>query len=495
MERGAIVSFLAAGAVLVLLAQTLPYFTNRWVEDESWYSIGGHTLLKEGVIRNPTFAGRGLESVVDLKPPGLAISLAGAFSLLGTSATSARLVSLLLATLAVVVTFRLAREFVGTAWSGVAAFLLVVDSFFFLAARTVRPEAGVAFFGSLSVLLFLRSERLAPRTQLLSLLSGLSMGVALAFHPGLLGVALVLGVCGLFWRKRGRVAHQLAFAAGAGLILAPLVAIAMWTPLHRQAFQAMYMTRAAAPFLDKLVAESTRWADFIGVSSARFGTPIPLPLRLHIAATIACALAVLWRIDRPTAKRFLWLIAGMLVWWLYMVNKSPRYFAMLAPLTAVALATASERAIRAWPRARTTVLAVVGVCFVSQLAGNVYFLHRARLADYSSVGRELRTAIPSGSRTWGAITFWMALHERPYYSWNRTPLDFAIRELKPEYLIINDRVMMRGEGLGRDDWAETRLAAQAFSRDHGDRVAVVDSSFYGSLEVIRVRYDADGNPR
>jgi hypothetical protein len=88
---------------------------------------------------------------------------------------------------------------------------------------------------------------------------------------------------------------------------------------------------------------------------------------------------------------------------------------------------------------------------------------------------------------YGAITFFLGLHDRTYYSWHRTPLEFAIRKLGVNYLILNDRVLLHGSGYGNDDWREIRETANAFVRTGADLVGRVPDPFYGDLEIYRVR--------
>ena len=83
-------------AVLLFLLQELPLFKARWVEDESWYSVTGYTFLKEGRLRNPTFAGTS-DSRVDMKPPAMPLTLASAFRVFGVGVVPARLLSLIAA--------------------------------------------------------------------------------------------------------------------------------------------------------------------------------------------------------------------------------------------------------------------------------------------------------------------------------------------------------------------------------------------------------------
>jgi len=136
-----------------------------------------------------------------------------------------------------------------------------------------------------------------------------------------------------------------------------------------------------------------------------------------------------------------------------------------------------------WRRAAVA----VGLFFgMSQLAGNAFLLYRYRNADYEAVARGLRAVIPRAVPVYGITTFYLALNDRQYYSYDRTPFAYAIANLRPRYLILYDRVMMHGSGRGEDDFAGLRNQATEFVRAHATLAGRVSNEFYGDLEVYRV---------
>jgi hypothetical protein len=82
----------------------------------------------------------------------------------------------------------------------------------------------------------------------------------------------------------------------------------------------------------------------------------------------------------------------------------------------------------------------------------------------------------------------MALNDRTYYAYDRTPLAYALEKLHPTYLILNDRVMMHGSGHQFNFFAPQRDLAAEFVRTHGRLAGKVSNSFYGDLEVYQVSY-------
>src|SRR5258708_6613022 len=119
-------------ACLVFLAQALPLLQTRWVEDESWESIPAETFVREGRIRNPTFAQTDSEFQVCVKPPGHTLVLAPIFRWLGVGVIPARLPSVFTGLVAVVMTFVLGRQLAGPIVGALAAVLVATDNFLIL---------------------------------------------------------------------------------------------------------------------------------------------------------------------------------------------------------------------------------------------------------------------------------------------------------------------------------------------------------------------------
>jgi hypothetical protein len=275
------------------------------------------------------------------------------------------------------------------------------------------------------------------------------------------------------------------------LMIVPFV---MWigtSPVRYAAFEDLYMKRATRPYTAKLAAEKVRYADFLGFGSQRvslpFRTPFPIPYRIHVAAAAVGAAAFLLA-SRRSRKLAVGLIAALAInawWWSTLVNKSSRYFAVLAPLIALLVAFAAYELLQR-PRWRRPALAGVAILIASQVAGNLLLVARYRNADYPALSRELRRTIPQGASAYGAITFWLALHDRKYYSFDRAPFEYAVSNLRPQYLILNDRVMARGTGYGINEYEDLRRDWNAFAQKEGELVRTIRHPYYGDLDIYRV---------
>ena len=477
-------AFLAAALILFLL-QVVPLFSSRWVEDESWYAVTAHTLMTRGELRVPIFHEDAPNARVDARPPLTAIIMAGFFKVLGTNLYSARLPFLLSGLACIFLTYLLGCE-LGRPWVGLlGAVALATDNLMFVASWTARPESMAAAFALLGVLVYLRSRR--EKSVKLAFFSGLIVGLGTLVHVNAFAAALSAGVFALM-EFRWSVVRQprpWAFVAGLLLPLALFVAWGMSDAVHRTEFISLYRGGEGYTLREIPHLEFVRYRDFLGMGSIRVNLPVHVPTRLHIVLALLLSAFALYRYDRDLLKSILCLILPAMVWWAYERNITPRYIATGSPYLALLLAGAVVSLWNFKPRWHRAVAACATLLLLSQVAGNALLLYLYRQADYVAVTRQLRTIIPADAHVYGALTFWMALNDMPFYSWNRTPVTYAV-DRGVNYLILNDRVLVHGSGQGTDDWVERRTEAANFVRDHATLVGHVPNSFYGDLQIYRV---------
>jgi 4-amino-4-deoxy-L-arabinose transferase-like glycosyltransferase len=470
---------------VLLLLECTALLRTRWVEDENWLSSEAWALAQEGHLRMPLFPADP-EYKVEVGFPAYISTLGGSFAVFGLGIPQARLVSAAFALGMVTVVFFLAADIGGPLCGAVAAILAAVDTFLVVAGRTARPEAEVALFCWLGAFLAYRAaQRSSPK---LAIAAGAAVGIGLMCHPLAVGFLGAIGLL-LCIRCRFRLWKDSLVWLFAIPALAMVGAYLLWCfsdPAHFESFRSVWLNKTGEPLSALVLGETSRWRDFIGLSNQRIILPIPVPVRLHVLLILVWAFVVLWRHNRKVAIPVLILLAVNLLLLTYLVNKGPRYLVILSPLFAVVLAYA----ITATRNSRQSRLASVAVAavFLTQLAGDAYWIYKSRGADYPQVARQLQHIIPPGSSVYGLTTFWLALHDHTYFAYDRTPLPYAVQYLHPDYLILYDRVMMRGSGYGSDDFAELRAQAGDFVRDHATLAGRVPDPFYGDLEVYRVRY-------
>jgi 4-amino-4-deoxy-L-arabinose transferase-like glycosyltransferase len=366
------------------------------------------------------------------------------------------------------------------------ALFLAVDNMYFLAARTVRPETFVASFSIAGLLLFLYSLRRS--SVLLALLGGLLVGIGVLGHPNALAAATSAGIFALveFGPSIIRRARPYAFVAGLLLAIVPFVAWGLSTPVRRANFIRTYTEGEGQPLSHIPALEVSRYKDFIGIANSRFSLPVPIPYRLHIVIAIFASFAILFLHNRKLFWQLVAIIVPCMFWWAFIRFESVRYTATASPYFAMLFAGAALTLWERRPKWRRSVLAAAAGLFVIQIVSNYAVLYMYRTADYSDVGRRLEAIIPRNAGVYGAFTFWMALNDHTYFSWNRAPLRYAI-EHGAEYLVLNDRVLLRGSGFGKDDWVHVRkAAAELIGAGGATLVGRVPNAFYGDLEVYRV---------
>ena len=470
---------------LVLLVQSTLLIRTRWVEDENWLGSGSWALVQEGRLRMPIFPADPRYEV-DVSVPVHHAGVAAAFGAFGLGVPQARATSAIAGLATLVIVFFLGLELGGPYCALFTGWLLAGDTFLVIASRTARPEAYSVAFCWLALLVYLRAIRRESGAGVLA--SGLILGVAAVNHPLALPFILAIGIFLLarygwaFWRR----IPAWSFALG---VLLPIAVYAAWCfsdAAHIACFKNVYLDRAGDPMLARILNEPNRWADFVGLGSQRVATGIRLPVRLHIALILVAAFWYLFRTRRSLFAAAATLLALNLLWWIYLVNKGPRYIVMLSPLFALVLGwVISQSRGTLWRKASLAVFALV---MATQLASNTYWIYKYRHADYPALAARLRRVVPANASVYGATTFWLALHDRTYYAYDRTPWDFALQKLRPEYLILNDRVMAHGSGQGSDDFADLRSNLTDFVRTHGTVAGLVPDDFYGDLEIYRVTY-------
>jgi 4-amino-4-deoxy-L-arabinose transferase-like glycosyltransferase len=473
-------------ACLIFAIQAVPLLGFRWVEDESWYSSTAYTLLREGNIRNAIFGPHDVESLADTRPLAMPVTLAGTMEILGVGPSRVRLPGLLASILSIPLVFWLGCT-LGSWQAGlIAALLMSVDNMLFVASRTVRPEAFVTFFGALAVLLYFLSRQ--RESTGLAILCGLALGTCFNYHVNGVAIALSIGLLliGEFrwsvWRQKRAWAIVLASAA----TLIPFILWLNGDPIRLQAFRELYGRGRQFTGANMIYGfETRRYLDYLGVGSTRLSfIPFRIPLRAHIVLLFLASLALLAWKRRSVFWMFVALIVPSLLLWPNEVNPTVRFTVILAPYLVVAAGIAFT--VLETPGWRRVFAAWCVLVFLTQGAANLVLLWQSHKADYASVARQLRSLVPPDARVYGAITFFLALHDRTYYSWNRTSLDDGLNR-GINYLILNDRVLVHGSGFGIDEWRYVREPAEAFVQAHADLVGHVPDPFYGDLQIYRVK--------
>lgn len=444
LGRGAVLAWLAF-AVLLYLLQTVPYLSYRWVTDESWFSGTAYSIAHGNGIANPAFGSNYIVSRCDTHPPGAAIVIAAFFRLLGTSPVTARLGSVLAGLLIVLFTYWLARDVIGVEGAIVATFILATDNLVILTSRTARPEA----LTTMAVLASLLAMKKYWRTDALlwAFLSGFLIAMATMFHVTVLGYIVALGVLAMVFDHRRDgfpLRGATCYAVGYGLGVLPFVIWILTAPLGRAGFKEEYLSRAAGSSIwSRLQQEAHRYSDLFGFNMLPGHRLESIPVRLPIPLFLLAVTFFLWKRKRQWFYLELLLILPTALWLVYTPDKMSRYLALIAPVLALTVGSAVAVAKRE-TRLYRVLLSLSCLTIAAQLAANLFLLHSAHKADYNKVSIELQSVIPQGQTVYGTATFWMALRDRHYISYERTDPSMARNRFHARYFITGDRVMNMG---------------------------------------------------
>ncbi|MGA2831626.1 MAG: glycosyltransferase family 39 protein [Terracidiphilus sp.] len=473
-------------AILLFFLQTLPYLSYRWLPDESWYSGPAYSMVHGNGIANPAFGPNELENHIDARPPGTAIVIAAAFRLFGTSSISARLGSILAGVAIILLTYRMARDVIGVEGALVATFLVATDNLVVLTSRSARPEAltTMAILASL-----LAMKQYAQKGRIVwAFLSGILIAAGTVFHITLLGYIVSIGILAIVL-DRGRGAFPLrgatGYGIGYGLGLVPFAAWILTAPLGRSGFRAEYLSRAGGtPLWSKFLHEGLRYSDLLGLNMFHGHGMEFIPVRLPIPLFFMAASFLLWKLRPRWFYLELLLLTPTVFWLIYTVNKTSRYFALLAPVFALVIG-AAVAASSSSRRLHRVLLSLSCLLVAAQMSANVFLLHAASKANYDKVTAELRSVIPPGQTAYGTVTFWLALHDHPYIAYERTDPWMAANQFHARYFITGDRVMTSGLQ-GDEAFYESLRRSMAEVIDQSTLVGRSSDLYYGDLKVYKL---------
>ena len=480
-------------AVIALLIQALPYFSHRWVTDESWYTGPGYSIAHGHGVADPAIGPNDLENHFDARPPGTALVISAFFKLFGAGQTQARLGSLLAAIVVVSATYGIAREVLGKDAAAIAALVTATDNFLIASARTARPEALTTMAVTLALLAMLSYGKTNSRA-VWAFLSGVLIATAAMFHITVLGFVISLGLLAIVidWKQgrfpiRGALLYTVGFFTG-------LVPFAVWiltNPLGRTGFRAEYLARVHETLLMKLIHETRRYSDMLGLHQLHGNGLEWVPVRLPIVLCFIAATFILWKYARRLFYLEMLLVLPTILWFVETANKSSRYFALSAPFIGLTVGAAAAVTLNR-PGWRRPAVAVVSFMVAMQFVSNVVLLRAASRADYNKVGAELRSVVPAGQPVYGTITFWLAFRDYPFISYERTTPRMAEEQFGVHYFVLGDRMMTQGEPWDAQFYADMNEYLAALV-GRSTLVGHFPDPYYGDLKVYRTGTEPQSN--
>ena len=126
-------------------------------------------------------------------------------------------------------------------------------------------------------------------------------------------------------------------------------------------------------------------------------------------------------------------------------------------------------------------IALVGL---APLAGNAAYVWKYRHTDISAVCQQIDQMIPPQSTIFGGMAFWIGLKHHTYVPYMRMTWPQAVAEFRPNIVILDDWVMMRGSHPGA--WDQLRHELHDFVAHDGRLLGTVENDFYGDLKIYQI---------
>ncbi len=503
---------LAAGLVFLVVGVRHLDTVPQVYEDEPWQASTAYKLLTSGVFGSDLFAGfynmdQRYYGFMPLHP----LLLAGFFRVLGPGLVQARLETVTLSLLTLLLTYTLGARLFGGWVGALAVVLLVLVRWTGLTyiqltgiplvdfARIARYDPMVPVLGLASLHVFLSARApLGPiHDRWFHALAGFLAGLAgLAHLYGLfwLPVLIVLAI----WDGRPKSAGWLVL--GAALPWLPYVAYVLADVPDWRGQTLIYSTRFELfnPrwYLDNVVQEYHRYGPGLGPPGPawllRVGfwvSLVALPLSLFLLARRAIVHA------DPAARAIV--VPAILLPVLFALSiklKLVNYALVEQPLFALAIAWGT-RALwlfrRSWARPLIAILAVAVV-----LEGAVQFVRLEQAAQtttpYQTFIAQVRQYVPPGARVIGLHTYWFGLQDFDYRSFlvplnwadEGLPLDEGLARVAPDVVLVDARMR---EYFNSPEVAGDRARFTLWLDQHGGTmIGRVDDPTYGLMEVYRV---------
>ena len=501
-----LLTFVLVGAFLVVSLRHLDSVPQVY-EDEPWQASVAYKLATQGIFGSDLFAGfyhmdQRYYGFMPLHP----LVLAGVFKVLGAGLAQARLETVLLTALTLVLTFALGARLFSSAVGALAVAILVLVRWTGLTyvqltgipmvdfARIARYDPLVPVLGLAALHVYLSARRRhAP-----------GLFIAAGLLAGLAGLAHVYG---LFWVPI-LVALSLADAGGRRTAIPIAVgSVLPWLPYAAYVLSdlpdwrgqtAIYASRFELLnprwYLVNLLDEYHRYGPGLGPPGLGW---LSRPGFWFLLVSLPASLLALSRraLACDAAARAIAIPALLmpLLFALLITLKLVNYTLIELPLFAVAVAWGVLAVWCARPRVRPVLVALAAaVALEGGLALGQLERAAGSATPYPTFISEIRQSLPSGARILGLHSYWLGLQDFPFRSFLvplnladiGEPLDQALDDVDPDVVLFDPRMRDYFQSLppGGDG---DRFAAW-LSRHSAQRIATIDDPTYGLMEIYRL---------
>ena len=504
---------LAAGLVFLVVSVRHLDAVPQVYEDEPWQASTAYKLVTSGVFGSDLFAGfynmdQRYYGFMPLHP----LLLAGFFRVLGAGVVQARLETVSLSLLTLLLTFVLGARLFSTWVGAIAVVLLVLVRWTGLTyvqltgiplvdfARIARYDPFVPVLGlaALHAYLAARSTPGAARRPWLYAMAGLFAGLAgLAHLYGLFWVPILILLA--IWDGRPKAIGWLVL--GAVLPWLPYLAYVLadvpdWrgqTLIYQSRFE-LFNPRW---YLDNLVQEYHRYGPGLGPLGLAWLTRVGFWASL-CALPLSVAMLARRAVGEADAAARAIVVPAILLPVLFALTiklKLVNYTLIELPIFAVAIAWGVRRlwlSPQTWAR---PFIAIVGAAIMIEGAVQLVRLEQAAqtTTPYPTFIGAVRQYLPPGARILGLHTYWFGLQDFDYRSFlvplnwadEGLPLDQGLAHVAPDVVLMDARMRYY---FNSPDVAVDRARFNLWLEQHsGVLIGRVDDPTYGLMEVFRVQ--------
>ena len=428
-------------------------------------------------------------------------------ALFGPSLFAMRLTSLLFGLALLLLVYFIAVRLYNPRAGLLSVLLVSVSLPFIFSAHIARHDIMVAVMGLGAVALYLCDER--KPFPVMSLLAGLLVGLTLDVHlNGLvyipaLGALFLLGGPGL--SVRAIAGNRRLWGYVAGVAVGVLFFAVMHLLPNPQDFIYLYkLGNGASHTPPLLTAGPVAWVQSIADVFLQFGLPLALLIAL---ASVSLAYR-----RSPSDKILLVLFAVLVVAFALVVrNKSIQYAILVSPVAGLLIAAYIDMLLGAgWRTSRTVFvqIALAAGLVIASVAMIIPALTPGPTQEYQASLTLVRNAVPQGASVIGSQTYWFALPNQPYYSWEQlvfyrrinagATIADAFRYMHPDYFVrdgwtdifVTDDPAALSES--NDTTVLPKSELESFLNSHAQLVASQNTDTFGSVRVYKIDWGSLG---
>ncbi len=424
--------------------------------------------------------------------------------LFGADLFSLRVASLFFGMVLLASIYSIANRLYGSRVGLFTVILLSFSESFLLSSHLGRHDIIVAAFGFGAVALYVTDD--AKGFSLKSILCGLLVALTLDIHFNGLIFGPAIGALYLLdngWRLlRNKRFWGFILGAGAGVLFFIVMHILPYPKSYFAIASLGNGSRVSPPIF---TLDPTLWLGSIYDTLALFGLPLLILLAMAFAALV-------YR-HSASDKRLLVLLATLLLTFALVIrNKVGWYVIDISPsIYLVVGAFLGKISEQPW---RAPLFAFARTCFALALALATIALALAPVLtqnsndDYQAALSLIKRDIPPGSKVMGSQTYWFALPDASYFSWDDlayrqryypgSTLEDAFRAVRPDYFIMDgwlDLFVTDDPARLAQSESNTLLSKaelQSFLANHASRIDERQLKTFGDLRIYKIDWESFG---